>query len=241
MEPCRTAQKPGISAIPDGPPWDLRAAICKAGAAEIRGLADDALMFLLLEAVYPQDIDDLFAELYRRYYERVHSWCRRLMKDRDRADDVTQEVFMRAFRYRHSFRGDARTSTWLYTVTRNYCLTALSKANGEPVADAALLDTRLRGSTGLEIHQRLERDEAFLEIWRLIHTALTPVEARVMVLHYGHGLPLALISRQLQLSNPSGAKAYIVNAKRKLTALLANSGNRRRQPAREVNRGLAAA
>jgi RNA polymerase sigma factor (sigma-70 family) len=210
-------------------PWDLRAAVCKAGAEQVRDLEDDALMFLLLEAVDPQDIDELFAELYSRYHARVNSWCRRFIRDPHRADDMTQEVFLRAFRYRSSFRGEARTSTWLFTVTRNYCLTAIRKANGDPSTGASLLDPRLKGSSGFETHQKMERDEAFALIWRLINTALTPKEARVMVLHYGHGLPLALITRQLALTNPSGAKAYIVNAKRKLGVVLAR---RRTEPGR---------
>jgi RNA polymerase sigma-70 factor (ECF subfamily) len=206
--------------------WDLRAAVCKAGAEQVHGLDDDALMFLLLEAVYPQDLDELFSELYSRYHARVNGWCRRFVRDSHRADDMTQEVFMRAFRYRSSFRGEARTSTWLFTITRNYCLTALKKANGDPATAATVLDPRLKGSSGFETHQRLERAEAFAAIWDLIRTTLTPREARVMVLHYGHGLPLALITRQLGLGNPSGAKAYIVNAKRKLGAMLARRGQK---------------
>jgi RNA polymerase sigma factor (sigma-70 family) len=205
----------------DAPAWDLRAAVCKAGVEGVHKLEDDALMFLLLEAVYPQDIDELFAELYARYHVRVNAWCRRFIRDPHRADDMTQEVFMRAFRYRNSFRGEARTSTWLFTVTRNYCLTAIRKANGDPSTGAGLLDPRIKGSSGLETHQRMERDESFAAIWRLVQTALTAKECRVMVLHYGHGLPLALITRQLGLTNPSGAKAYIVNAKRKLGVVLA--------------------
>ncbi len=49
---------------------------------------------------------------------------------------------------------------------------------------------------------------------------LEPLELRVMTLHYGHEVPLATITRELALSNPSGAKAYIVNARRKLHAVL---------------------
>jgi RNA polymerase sigma-70 factor (ECF subfamily) len=213
----------------DAPTWDLRAAVCKAGAEAVRDLEDDALMFLLLEAVYPQDIDELFAELYSRYHARVNAWCRRFIRDPHCADDMTQEVFLRAFRYRSSFRGEARTSTWLFTVTRNYCLTAIRKANGDPSTGAALLDPRLKGDSGFETHRRLERSEAFASVWRLIQTTLTPREARVMALHYGHGLPLAHITRQLTLTNPSGAKAYIVNARRKLGVVLAR---RKAEPGR---------
>jgi hypothetical protein len=45
---------------------------------------------------------------------------------------------------------------------------------------------------------------------------LTPVEAQVMMLHFGEDMPLAAISRLLKMENASGAKAYVVSAKRKL-------------------------
>jgi RNA polymerase sigma factor (sigma-70 family) len=212
--------------VDEKPSWDLRAAICKAGTEGVSGLDDDALMFLLLEAVYPQDIDEIFAEIYSRYHARVNGWCRRFASNPERAEDMTQEVFFRAFRYRNSFRGEARTSTWLFTVARNYCLTSIRKANSDPSTSAALLDPGIKGESGLETHQRLERDEAFRQVWKIIQSALTPMEARVMVLHYGHGLPLDAITRHLAFVNPSGAKAYIVNAKRKLGLVLARTSRR---------------
>ena len=45
---------------------------------------------------------------------------------------------------------------------------------------------------------------------------LDPLEARILMLHYGYELSLADLTTGLELSNPSGAKAYIVNARRKL-------------------------
>jgi RNA polymerase sigma-70 factor (ECF subfamily) len=172
--------------------------------------------------------EDSFGEFYRRYRVRVAAWCRRMMKDPDRAEDMTQEVFLRAFRYRESFRGDSRVSTWLYSIARNYCLTALRKAGDDPAAGATALDPRLHGSSGFETLRRMERDEEFRAVWRLLHTALTPLEARVMVLHYGRELPLAEITRRLSLSNPSGAKGYVVNARRKMGAALGRGPRRRR-------------
>ena len=46
------------------------------------------------------------------------------------------------------------------------------------------------------------------------------MEARVMALHFGYEVPLAAITQQLALSNPSGAKAYVVNARRKLNSAI---------------------
>jgi RNA polymerase sigma-70 factor (ECF subfamily) len=202
------------------PTWDLRRAICRAGCERIRELDDHSLMFLLVEAVYPRDV----AELYARYHLRVRAWCHRFVNDASRAEDMTQEVFLRAFRYRYSFRGESRTSTWLFSVARNYCLSALKKDGGDPATGATLLDPRIKGATGHETHHRLEREQTFRNVWMLIRTALTSTEARVMVLHYSHGLPLSLITTQLALTNPSGAKGYIVNAKRKMTSALARKG-----------------
>jgi RNA polymerase sigma-70 factor (ECF subfamily) len=204
--------------------WDVRAGVCAAASEQLDELSDDGLMFLFGTSDDREQTNRLFSELYSRYRVRVSTWCRRVARDREKVDDLTQEVFLRAYRYRRSFRGDARLSTWLYTIARNTCFTALKRAEGEPSSGAEILDAALRGENGLEIHRRLEREEAFHSLWRLIERKLTPTEARVLALHYGHDLPLQVITRQLMLSNPSGAKAYIVNARRKLSAVL--SGRR---------------
>jgi len=203
----------------ENPGWDLRTAVCRAGG-DISTLDDDALMFLFQGASLPEDIDRLFMELHNRYRSKVAVWCLRFVRDRNGIDDLTQDVFLRAFRYRHTFRGEARLSTWLFTMTRNRCMSVLRKSQGDPLASGAPLDMDFQGSSGLETQRSLELDEKFSTMWRLIRTRLTPLEARVLELHFAHGLSLALITRQLDLSNPSGAKAHIVNAKRKLNAVL---------------------
>jgi len=199
--------------------WDVRAGVCAVASERLGELSDDGLMFLFGASEDRDQANRLFTELYARYRIRVSAWCLRVARDREKVDDLTQEVFLRAHRYRRSFRGDARLSTWLYTIARNTCFTALRRAEDEP-SSGAVLDAALWGESGIEIHRRLEREEAFHSLGRLIERRLTPMEARVLALHYGHDLPLPVITRQLMLSNPSGAKAYIVNAKRKLSAVL---------------------
>jgi RNA polymerase sigma factor (sigma-70 family) len=206
------------TAPPQG--WDFRTAVCTMGIQEAAASSDEVLIFLLRNATGQRDFDDLFQELFRRYRMRVHAWCFRITKDTDRAADLTQEVFLRAFRRLHTFRGDSRFSTWLYAITRNHCLNSLKKSETEPIDGSEAMPPDLPGSHGLDFHVALERDELFRRMWQLIESTLTPLEARIMALHYGHGLPLAVITRQMTLSNPSGAKAYIVNARRKLAAVL---------------------
>jgi len=200
--------------------WDLCEAVCHVGREEMQAISDEALMFLLRTQVDREHNNDLFGELYRRFHPRVLSWCRRLTRNREGSNDLAQEVFLRAFRYLHTFRGDSSPSTWFYVITRNYCMNALRKSGRDPVDGADLVSPAVAGSDGTETYVHLANSQTFQAMWRLIHDTLSPLEARVMALHYGHGLPLALITRELMLANPSGAKAYIVNARRKLSAVL---------------------
>jgi len=203
-------------------PWDVRAAICAVGVRNIEGHSDEALVFLLRSAIDQQTVDDLFGELFRRYQARVTQWCYRIIKEPDSVPDLVQEVFLRAFRRLATYRGNSKFSTWLFVITRNHCLNALKKRHIEPVEDGETMPDDLPGADGQEIHQAMERDQLFRSMWRLIQATLTQTEIRVMALHYGHGLPLAVITREMMLLNPSGAKAYIVNARRKLKAVLRN-------------------
>ncbi len=51
---------------------------------------------------------------YQRYGESVYRRCLRLSRDRSQALDLTQEVFLRAHRYRDSYRGEATPLSWLF-------------------------------------------------------------------------------------------------------------------------------
>jgi RNA polymerase sigma-70 factor (ECF subfamily) len=200
--------------------WEARFAVCTIGSQQLRENSDEALVFLLRNALDQTTFDDLFHELFRRYHPRVTAWCSRMTHDPEHALDLAQEVFLLAFRRLDSFRGDARFGTWLYAITRNHCLNALKKWRTEPVKKGEIIPFDLRGSHGMEVHFEMERSQSFENMWKLIEARLSPLEARIMALHYAYGMPLAAITRQLVLSNASGAKAYIVSARRKLSALL---------------------
>ena len=64
---------------------------------------------------------DAYAEIVRRYQDRVFSLCVRMMGDREVAEEVAQDVFVARFRSLESFRGDAQLSTWIYRVAINHC------------------------------------------------------------------------------------------------------------------------
>src|SRR5438034_9425310 len=62
-----------------------------------------------------------FERLYRTHLARVHSLCRRMM-DADQADDLTQDVFVRAWQKLGTFRGESAFGTWLHRLAVNVVL-----------------------------------------------------------------------------------------------------------------------
>jgi RNA polymerase sigma-70 factor (ECF subfamily) len=66
--------------------------------------------------------------VFEHYKDRVYSIALNFLKgDQAAAQDVTQEVFVKAFRAAASFRDDARLSTWLYRIVANKCTDELRK------------------------------------------------------------------------------------------------------------------
>jgi RNA polymerase sigma-70 factor (ECF subfamily) len=197
------------------------------------GLTDEEVMLVLCgsgESGYAGLADLLFGELFRRYQVRVTAWCFRLTRNRGRALDLAQEIFFKAYRHRHGFRGDSRFSTWLYVITRNHCLSSLKKL-ADPVDVGETVPLRLRDSSMPQPDIAIERKQRHQEMWQMIGATLEPIEARVMALHYGYEWPLAAITQRLALTNPSGAKAYVVNARRKLNLVIKRRAARKPAPA----------
>ncbi len=57
--------------------------------------------------------------LFERYNRRIFNFLARMTMDRTLAEDLTQNVFLRMIKYRHSYRDGARFQSWIYQVARN--------------------------------------------------------------------------------------------------------------------------
>lgn len=63
-----------------------------------------------------------FERLYRQHVNRVYSLCARMVADRTRAEELTQDVFVRAWEKLHLFRGESSFATWLHRLAVNVVL-----------------------------------------------------------------------------------------------------------------------
>ena len=76
------------------------------------------------------------AELAERYSPRIYQLALRHMKNREDAEEVTQDVLMKVYRKVGSFRGDAALSSWIYRITFNTAMSRLRTSRSARAADA---------------------------------------------------------------------------------------------------------
>jgi RNA polymerase sigma-70 factor (ECF subfamily) len=146
-----------------------------------------------------------FERLYRAHVARIHSLVRR-MTDPDHADDITQDVFVRAWNKLATFRGDAAFGTWLHRLAVNVILarrTALGTERGR-YADAEDALDAVPSRPGATLELSLDFEEA---IGRLPHGA-----RQVFVLHDIEGYRHEEIAEMLGIV-PGTSKSQLHHAR----------------------------
>ena len=68
-----------------------------------------------------------YAIIVNRYQNYVFTLTLRMIKSREDAEEVAQDVFIKAYKYLSDFRGASKFTTWLYTIVNNTCITFLRK------------------------------------------------------------------------------------------------------------------
>ena len=156
-------------------------------------------------------------ELFSRYSKRVTVWCLRFAGgDREMARDLSQEVLLKAYRHLGGFRSDAKFSTWLYSITRNHCLNYVREKAQQPLESGDPIEADIVDHKAWDALAEMERRQMAESVRKLISENLDETEAKVMFLHFAKEIPVATVTRLLGLTNSSGAKAFIMSAKRKL-------------------------
>lgn len=117
-----------------------------------------------------------FEELYRDNAGRIYALCLRMCGDAEQAEDLTQDVFIRAWKSLGSFRGESQLSTWLHKMAVNVCLNWLSRGGRRHRQNVYLDDVSV-----LE-ERRSSVPETRMDLERAIAT-LPPRARQVFVLH----------------------------------------------------------
>jgi len=128
-----------------------------------------------------------FATLIRRFQDRVLGLAYRYLGDRDAAEDLAQEAFLRVYKARERYEPRAKFSTWLYRIVVNLCLNELRWRRGKKALALAVstetssnLNIELADEAEREPHEALEDAELALKIQEII--ADLPENQRIAIL-----------------------------------------------------------
>ena len=179
-----------------------RAAVSATEAAEDRDRA-------LVDRARAGDIE-AFEMLVRRYQGWVFSLAVRMLGERAEAEDMAQEIFLKAYRGLKRFKGASRFSTWLYTIASHHCLNHLEARRRRPLPCSRVGDRSDHAEEDPPaVVDRLAdpapRADVLLErtdLARIIQAelaTLTPEHRVVLVLRDIQGLSYDEISRMLDL------------------------------------------
>jgi len=109
------------------------------------------------------------SEFVRQYQKPIYYYIRRMVLSHDDADDLTQQVFIKAWKGIDGFRGESKLSTWLYRIAHNECISFLRSAKRVLNVDAADVEHALGNAlqadvlfTGDEIQAKLQTAIALL-------------------------------------------------------------------------------
>ena len=159
-----------------------------------------------------------FNYLVQRYHRAMISFLYRMVHNQAVAEELAQEVFLRVYRSRESYRAEAKFTTWLYRIATNLAVNHARDTKYERTAQNVYLDvpdeetgrTPEVADDEMNVEQRLLRDERMGAIRK--HVIALPERQRIAVLmHKYQGLDYKQIGDVLKLSE-SATKSLLFRA-----------------------------
>jgi len=154
--------------------------------------------------------DEFFEQLYNRYVSKVYRRCLSITKDPYKAEDFTQDIFLKAMSNLKGFRERSSFSTWLYSISTNYCMDQVKLAKRLPTVE---LNVEITHDVSEPLNA-LSPDEQAAAIQQVLAT-LKPDELECLKLKYYENLDIREIALKLQLSD-SAVKMRLKRTRDKL-------------------------
>jgi RNA polymerase sigma-70 factor, ECF subfamily len=136
-----------------------------------------------------------FQDLVTRYQQPVFSICYRMLRQREEAEDLSQEVFIKAYRYLRQYNHEHKFSSWILKIATNTCIDAIRKNR----VDTMPLDEEIKtNQEDVSAERAFLQEEAHREIESAI-AALPPDYRVVILLYHHHGQSYQQIADQLDV------------------------------------------
>ena len=158
------------------------------------GLGDNEIISRVLKGE-----QNAYAELVNRYQAYVFTLVLRMIKSREDAEEVAQDVFIKAYRSLADFRGESKFSTWLYTIANTTSITFLrkKKLDVHSLDNEKVFEVADNKDSGLRAN--LVEQKSRVNMVNEAIAMLSPDDAEIITLFYKAEQNLEEISRILRL------------------------------------------
>jgi len=156
-----------------------------------------------------------FRELFERHGGHVLGYAQKYVSSREKAEDITQDVWMKVIRLAPSYNGEGHFVAWIYTITRNMCLNELRGERRLVVSDTIVDDAESAQAIELPPAQTLEDEILSKENWAELKGCIDslPETQRVALLMYAvEDLSYDDIARELE-TTVGAVKSLIFRAR----------------------------
>jgi RNA polymerase sigma factor (sigma-70 family) len=177
----------------------------------LTGQTDHQLML----AVRDGDLDKL-GRLFEKYHRALYNFYLRQLEDAPLCEDMVQEVFLRMLKYRHTYRGEGRFTTWMYSIAHNVRIDHFRRMKNRQDFTGEIDDVASPQPGPAELSERSSRHQA-------LHRALNRLsdeKREVLIMSRFQGLKYEEISRILGCP-VNTVKARVFRALKDLKASLA--------------------
>lgn len=154
-----------------------------------------------------------FSEIYKRYSERLlHFFYRMLGGDEQKAQDFLQDISIKIIEKAHTFRGDSKASTWLFSVASNMCRNEYRKNNRYTYSTNETLERHTHPDSNME--QKME-SAAFQTLLEAELKSLDNTKREVFLLRFQEQMSVREISQIMEC--PEGTvKSRLFHATKEL-------------------------
>ena len=172
---------------------------------------------ILIDSIKNGDTN-AYAKLVDRYKDLVYTLAIRMLKNREEAEEIAQDTFIKVFKSLDKFNGDSKFSTWIYRVAYNTCLDAIKK-NKKHQNDVAIDEYTFNKLDTIDnALENIIKEERSVLIKNCINK-LPEESSVILTLFYFEELSLEEISKVINIE-ANTVKVKLFRARKKLAVIL---------------------
>jgi|SRR5690554_2680715 len=167
----------------------------------------------LVSRIVETNNTELFGVLYDRHAPKVYNKCLSLLKDPIEAQDLTHDIFVHLFVKLRTFKGNSKFTTWLYSLTYNFCINYIQRDTEKIHKKEEIRDDVMEFSenavSDAQLYQlRLDKLQRAME-------GINPNDKVILIMKYQDDFSIKEIMEALEM-NESAVKMRLSRAKTKL-------------------------